>query len=311
MGIVLHKEPQLKNPILLCGWPGIGKIGLIAIDTLREQLKAEEFGEIEPYDFFYPTEVIIKDGILEFLNFPPNKLYFKSTNKCDLIFFIGDEQPSDERGGYARGEKGYYLAKLVCEVGLRYGCKRIYTSGAAVAQIHHTSNPRVWAVPNTPDLIDEVRTYENTILMSEIEGRGAQGTITGMNGLMLGVARAFGIDGICLMGEIPYYLQWLPFPWPKGSKAVAEVLTKILSIKIDLSLFDTYIQEVEKNVDRILNAFLESLPEEMRERITESIDKLKNNLSPLAPISEEEVKWFKEHSDEFFKEFFKKTPPGE
>ncbi|MBA7710986.1 Fused isobutyryl-CoA mutase [subsurface metagenome] len=32
--------------------------------------------------------------------------------------------------------------------------------------------PRVWAVPNREDLIDEMKGYENTILMSDIEGRG-------------------------------------------------------------------------------------------------------------------------------------------
>jgi len=35
LGIVLHKEPKLKNSIMFCGWPGIGNIGITAIDTLR------------------------------------------------------------------------------------------------------------------------------------------------------------------------------------------------------------------------------------------------------------------------------------
>ncbi|MEO0226552.1 MAG: PAC2 family protein [candidate division WOR-3 bacterium] len=308
MGVRIYREPSLRNPVLLCGWPGIGKIGLVAIDTLREQLKAEEFGEIEAWDFFYPNEVSIKDGILRNLNFPRNKFYYKSTQECDIIFFIADEQPSEEEGGYGHGVKAYHLASMILEVGTKYGIKRVYTSGAAVAQIHHTSRPRVWAVPNTPALIGEIRTYDNTILMSDIEGRQGQGTITGMNGLMLGVARTFGVDGICLMGEIPYYLQWFPFPWPKGSRAVLQVLTKILSIEIDLSIFDRYIEQIDKNVEQILNAFLESLPEEMREKFIESFERLKKNQASIRPISEEEVKWFKEHSDEFFRDFFKKEP---
>ncbi len=310
MGLKIYKEPDLKNPVLLCGWPGIGRIGLIAIDTLREQLNAEEFAEIEPYDFFYPSTVSIKDGILESLDFPRNKFYFKATEKCDLIFFIADEQPSEIQGGYAKGDTAYKLASMVLEVGWKYGIKRVYTSGAAVAQIHHTSRPRVWAVPNSSSLINELREYENTVLMSEVEGRSGQGTITGLNGLMLGVARIYGVDGICLMGEIPYYLQWLPIQWPKGSKAVLHVLIRMLSLEIDLSVFDPFITQVDRSVDKIINTFIESLPQGMKRKIVEGFEQLKENKMPRTPISDEEIKWFKEHSDEFFKEFFKKDAEG-
>jgi proteasome assembly chaperone (PAC2) family protein len=43
--------------------------------------------------------------------------------------------------------------------------------------------------------------------MSEQEGRGNQGSITGLNGLVIGAARRRGMNGICLMGEIPDYFS--------------------------------------------------------------------------------------------------------
>jgi proteasome assembly chaperone (PAC2) family protein len=46
MGVRLCQEPHLENPILIASWPGIGNIGIIPVDTLREMLGAEEFGEI-------------------------------------------------------------------------------------------------------------------------------------------------------------------------------------------------------------------------------------------------------------------------
>jgi len=51
MGIRLYDKPKLENPVLIAGWPGIGNIGITAVDTLREMVRAEEFGEIEPWDF--------------------------------------------------------------------------------------------------------------------------------------------------------------------------------------------------------------------------------------------------------------------
>jgi proteasome assembly chaperone (PAC2) family protein len=91
MGIRLYQEPHLENPILVASWPGIGNIGIIAVDTLRGMLEAEEFGEIEPWDFFYPKRAVIHKGVLEYLEFPDNKFYFKVIQGKELIFFVGEE----------------------------------------------------------------------------------------------------------------------------------------------------------------------------------------------------------------------------
>jgi proteasome assembly chaperone (PAC2) family protein len=252
---------------MFCGWPGIGNIGISAIDSLRAVLKAQEFGEIEPWDFFNPRKVTIKKGLLKDLEFPGNKFYFQRIRKRDLIFFIGQEQPSEGRIRYAEGKKAYKIANLVLDVAEKFGCRRVYTSGAAVTQIHHTVKPRVWAVPNKQSLIEEIREYKNTILMSEIEGRTNQGTITGLNGLLLGVAKKRDLEAICLMGEIPYYLQGAPWPYPKGSKSVLEVLAKILDFKIDLSQLDELAKTVEENIEGFLESLYtaEAIPPQVRD----------------------------------------------
>lgn len=306
MGVKIYKEPILKNAVMLCGWPGIGNIGITAIDTLRKEVEAEELGEIEPWDFFYPRKVVIENGLLRDLIFPKNKFYFKKSEKYGLLFFIADEQPAEEKGGYARGRKAYEIANLVLDVALKFGCQRIYTSGAAVAQVHHARKPRVWAVPNSRELIDEIRDYKNTILMSEIEGWRNQGFISGLNGLMLGVAQKRGLEAICLMGEIPYYLQWIPSPYPRASQSVLEVLTRILDIKINFTLFNQYVKRMDKNIEELISMFLKSLPQNIRERLEAGLENLSGKPAQLGPITDEEVKWFKEHGDKFLKEFLRK-----
>jgi hypothetical protein len=306
MGAKLYKEPELENPVLLCGWPGIGNIGLTAIDTLRKTVEAEEFGEIEAWDFFYPYKVIIENGLLKDLKFPRNKFYFKKLQKADLLFFVADEQPAEEKGGYARGTKAYEIANLVLDVAIKFGCQRVYTSGAAVAQVHHTAKPRVWAAPNSVALIDEFRRYANTVFMSEVESRRGQGFITGLNGLMLGVAQKRGLEAICLMGEIPYYLQWIPLTYPRSSQSVLEVLTRILNITMDFTQFNQYVEKIEKSIEELVSMFLKSLPDNIRERLEAGIADLKDKPAQLGPITDEEVKWFKEHGDKFLKEFLKK-----
>jgi proteasome assembly chaperone (PAC2) family protein len=297
MGVRLYKEPGLENPIMVASWPGIGNIGIIAVDTLRNMLEAEELGEIEPWDFFYPKKVLIRNGELKDLEFPSSKFYFKRTGEKDLLFFVGEEQPADGGRTYAEGKKAYQMANLVLDVAQRFGCQRVYTSGAAVAPIHHTARPKVWAVPNTKDLVSEVKTYENTILMSEIEGRGGQGNITGLNGLLLGVARKRGIEAVCVMGEIPVYLQGFPLPYPKASKAVLEVLTTALGIEIDMDRIAGFIEQSDSQIEQLYEKF----PPEIKEQL----DKLKyvSYAQPTepVPITEEDKKRILEDIDKFFK----------
>jgi proteasome assembly chaperone (PAC2) family protein len=298
MGIRLYKEPELKNPFMIVGWPGIGNVGLIAVDTLRATTEAEEFGEIESWDFFYPRKVKIKTGLLEDLEFPSNKFYFKRFEKNDLIFFLGEEQPKKQTASnYAGGKEAYRMANLVLNVAEKFGCKRIYTSGAAVAFTHHSVRSRVWAVPNTEKLMEEIRKYPNTVLMSQVEGRGGQGFISGLNGLLLGVARKRGFEGVCLMGEIPVYFQGLLIPYPGASKSVLEVFAEVLGIKIDFGKFDEKYQDMEKKIEDIYN----QIPSEVKEQL----EKLKEisylRQTDLEPLNEENTKKLWDEISEFLK----------
>jgi len=294
MGVKLHKKPRLKRPDMVVGWPGIGNIGIIAVDTLRQQLQAQEFGEIEAYDFFYPTRIVIKADLLENLEFPASKFYYQRLQNKDLIIFIGEEQPTEGSGVYAQGRKAYQMANLVLDVAERFDCQRVYTSGAAVALTHHTLRPRVWAAPNEEELINEIRRYENTLLMGDVEGRGGQGSITGLNGLLLGAAKKRGLGGICLMGEIPDYLSRAPFPYPRAAKSVLEVMSSLLGITLDLRDLD----ELDARIEELIESLYGRLPEEIRGRLEQR--KFVAQAEP-GGITEEDQKWINEHIDEFFK----------
>jgi proteasome assembly chaperone (PAC2) family protein len=261
MGIKLYKEPDLRKPMMFVGWPGIGNIGMVAVNSLKDILRAEEFGEIESWDFFYPRKVSITNGLLKALEFPSNKFYYARIEGKDLIFFIGEEQPSVGGRMYASGERAYSMANLVIDVGLRFGCQRVYTSGACVSPIHHQMRPRVCAVVTSEGLKEEVRGYPNTIFMSALErGSEGEGVITGLNGLLLGVAKKRGVEGICLMGEIPDWLSGASFPYPRASKSVLNVFAEILGIQVDLGFLD----KLEGQVEQWVESFYAKFPPEMK-----------------------------------------------
>lgn len=294
MAVKLYKQPKLKKPDLIVGWPGIGNIGIIAVDTLREQLQAEEFGEVEPWDFFYPRRVSIKDSLITDLEFPTSKFYYQRIGGRDVIFFVGEQQPTEGKGSYSKGAKAYHMANLVLDVGLQFGCQRVYTSGACVSLIHHQARSRVCVIASSEVLAREVKRYQNTILMSEMGGREGEGVITGLNGLLLAVAKKRGLESVCLMGEIPDWLSQVPQPYPKAARSVVEVFARILGARIDFSVLDYMTAQVEEIIEQIYEKFPSAMKEKYDQR------KLLAQ-TELGTITEEDAKWIGGHIDELFK----------
>ena len=300
---------------MLCGWAGIGSVGLAAIGTLRRLVRASEFGRIEPYEYFEPSRVVIRNGLISRMWFPNTTFYSHSLPDRDLLLLVGEQQPTDDR-------KAYKMANEVLDVAQRLGCRRIYTSAASVTTIHHRVKPRVWAVPNSPDLLAEVRRYGNTILMSEAENaaetRGTTdesdedtrsfisagsggGSISGLNGILLGAAKNRGIEAICLMGEVPYYLQAAPWPYPKASISVLEVLSRLLRMPLDLCELHEMAEKVDRNIEQVLEALANT--EELPEQVRTEMERLKQGRRPdLGPITDGEKHEIMEHIDELFRD---------
>jgi hypothetical protein len=133
--------------------------------------------------------------------------------------------------------------------------------------------------------------------MSDIEGRDGQGNITGLNGLLLGVAKKRGLEAICVMGEIPIYIHGFPIPYPKGSKAVLEVLSTVLGIEVQMDEINALVQQSDREIESVY----ERLPSEIREQL----DKLKYvayaRPNEPGPITEEDKKRILQEIDRLFK----------
>jgi len=229
-----RKEPKGRACDLVAAWPGIGNLSLIVTRYLREKLRAEEIGEIEPFTFFDPIGVMVKDNVVETPQFPEGKFYYwhNAPGKKDILFFISDEQPA---------YKGYDLANFILDVARKFKVQRIYTFAAAIAKIHHTEQPRVWAVATDQSLVTYLKKFD-VVLRGRLQ-------IAGLNGLLLGVARERSMQGICLLGEVPSYTTRIPNP--KASLAVLKVLLQVLGVEIDLSEMAKIAEESDQQMKRL------------------------------------------------------------
>ncbi|MFC1994616.1 PAC2 family protein [Chloroflexota bacterium] len=235
--VVLYAEPKLKQPILIAAWPGMGNVALGAVSYLTAQLQAVEFAEIKPFGFFEPSGALIKQGLVQMPEFPRSRFYYnrgKGTSP-DLILFICETQPL---------VRGYEFANIVMDVAQQFQVTRVYTAAAAPTAIHHTHQPAVWAVASQAALMDYLKGFP---VVSMTGGR-----ITGMNGLLLGVAMERDVEATCLLGEIPYYT--VSVPNPKSSMAVLNVLTKLLRVEVSMSELEVMAEQSEQQIEQLVSS---------------------------------------------------------
>ncbi len=229
-----YTRPRLNSPNMLAVWPGIGNVALIVAEYLQRKLNFRELGEIEASHFFDPIGVVVKNNVVEAPNFPQSQFYYwkNKGGGSDLILFIGDDQPA---------AKGYELANCVLDVGLRFQVKRIYTCAAALTRIHHSEQPRVWGVASSPQVAKDLE-------KRDLVQRGNL-HISGLNGLLLGVAKERDIDGVCLLGEVPMYATRIQNPM--AALAIINVLTEILALKVDVAELAMLAQETRERMKQV------------------------------------------------------------
>jgi len=245
MRVRLHRDITTEDPILLAGWPGMGNVGIGAVDYLRRELLTQEFGEIDMSDHFTPDAIVIENGIANMPEVPANS--FSLSTSPDLIFFLSEAQVS--------GPAALSVANLIVDVAENYHVKRIYTCAAFAIPMSYTEETRVLGVA----------THESLRVI-----------ISGLNGLLLGVAGARDIESACLLATLPQYA--LSLPNPRGSRALVKTLSTLLGVSADLSGFDGPVKQMDEMMaqieERMRTAFTSKEGEEGEsvEELEESVE---------------------------------------
>jgi hypothetical protein len=125
--------------------------------------------------------------------------------------------------------------------------------------------PRVWGVGTHRDLLAELKDLSVELL--------SDGHIRGLNGLLLGVAKQMGFEGVCLLGELPYYMVGTDNP--KSSLAILEKFCHLWGVPMDLSgLREEALQKEVEIEDFIRRGEKESMLERWVRKSEEDSDTL-------------------------------------
>jgi uncharacterized protein (TIGR00162 family) len=243
---VPDKRPNLENPLLIEGLPGIGNVGKIAVDFLIEKLKAKKLYNI--FSYYMPHSVFINDDNL--VELPKMEIYYKkSKNGRDVLILAGDTQPVDEPSCYS-------FCRRTLSVASEYGCKEVMTlGGVGLKELPET--PQLYLTGTSKEIVKKYTTKEmNTQLY------GTVGPIVGVSGVLVALARLKGQHGVAVLGET---LAHPMFVGVKTSKAMLAYLSQQLHTRINLKDLDNEIESFEKELKAVDE--LEEIQQEAHGRV--------------------------------------------
>ena len=228
-------EEKLHEPWLVAAWPGMGGVAITAGYYLMAKLGMHLLLEFPAAEFFESNQVEIKDGLVLTPRLPRSRLFLWNDpeQRRDLIVFIGEAQPP------ARGVD--FCRRLVTEA-KRLGVARVITFAAMATPMRPTDEARVFGAAIDRATLAEFRQLDMEILGS--------GQISGLNGVLLGVAAAAGFPGGCLLGEMPQIFPQVPFP--KAAHAVLEFFAAMFGSGPDLEELQQHGKTVEQTLENFL-----------------------------------------------------------
>lgn len=232
MKIVYHSSemPDLQSPYLICGFPGNGYVGKLAIDHLIHELSAKHLADV--YSTSFPPQIVIRsNGVAELMK---NTIFYSkalSPSNHDLLLLTGDSQPENP-------DSEYLLIEQILDIAAKFNTNKIFTMAAYVTGIF-VDSPRIFGTATDIDII-------NTFSERNIIPMSIGSIVAGMNGLIIGVAKLRGMQGTCILVETSGYVVDA-----KASKSILECLISILGISVDMTNLEKKAKETEMLIQTI------------------------------------------------------------
>jgi uncharacterized protein len=242
-------ELKLNKPWLVAVWPGMGHVAISAGYYLLAKLGMHLVAELSAHELFDVEHVDVKGGLITTGRLPRSRFFAWTdpNGKHDIVVFVGEAQPP--RGKYA-------FCRMLLEFARKLGVERVFTFAAMGTQMHPEHSTRVFGAASNEESLNELKKLDLEIL--------EDGQISGLNGVLLGVAAEMGLRSACLLGEMPQIFA--QFPFPKASLSVLEVFSKLADIEIDFSELLEQASRAEHELGELLSqmqrAYEEQVPSE-------------------------------------------------
>jgi proteasome assembly chaperone (PAC2) family protein len=231
---------------------------------LMSKLGMHALAEFWPRGLFEVEHVEVQDGLIKPGRLPRSRFFVWNdpNGHHDILVFIGEAQPPT--GKHAFCQKLIDFAKQA-------GVQRVFTFGAMATQMHPKDESRVFAAATDAEGLADMKALDVHIV--------EDGQISGLNGVLLGVAAENGLRGYSLLGEMPHLFAQLPFP--KASLAVLKAFTQFAKIEIDFAELEEQAKAMEEQLGQIVTQIEKAIAEQAEEEEEEQPE------FPIEPEEEE------------------------
>jgi proteasome assembly chaperone (PAC2) family protein len=262
-------DPELSEPTLIEGLPGVGHVGKLAVEHLLEEFDSEVVRRV--YSTEFPPQVTIEDGVADLAS---AEIYAVDVSGTDAGDETDDESEAeggnepdggdeaDDEGRTDGGNEGegegvdllvltgdhqaqtnaghYRLTEAFLDVAEEFGVQQVFALGG---------------VP-TGELVEEpsvLGAVSDAAAIERLEAAGVEfredepaGGVVGVSGLLLGLGGRRGFDVGCLMGETSGYLVD-----PKSAQAVLVTLEEAIGFEVGFESLEERADEMEEVVGKI------------------------------------------------------------
>ena len=231
-------EPDLTDPVLVEGLPGVGHVGTLVAEHLIEERDSELIRLL--YSEHLPPQVTVQEsGLAELVSV---ELHRVPTENRDLLVLTGDQQA-------ASGVGHYRIANAVLDIAEETGAERVLALGG-IPTGEIVEEHAVLGAATDEALIETLGDAGVEFRENEPEGG-----IVGISGLLVGMGGRRGFEAACLMGETSGYLVD-----PKSAQAVLVVLQELLDFEIDFTELEERADEMEDVVERMQEIENQNVP---------------------------------------------------
>ncbi len=223
--IEVYEKPELNDPVLIEGLPGIGFVANIAALHLINEMKAKRFAEIVSASF-QDFAVTTEDGGA---SSPVNELYYykREDGGRDLIIWYGNTQALTTSGQYELVGK---VLDLVQELGCRF-----------VISIGGFKKDEVQNVPGVYTAATDLKTMKETLNLGT---KVMVGHIFGIAGILIGLGKLRDLKGFSVLVDTLGM-----YPDANATRHALTTLGKYLNLDIDLSMVNATADQTKKALE--------------------------------------------------------------
>ncbi|MFP4681549.1 MAG: PAC2 family protein [Chitinispirillaceae bacterium] len=242
--LTLKNQNEIRfadSPVLIAAWPGLGNVGMVAVDYVRKQLEAQHYGSVDLRPFVIPPAGVVKNG--KFLPHEPlvSTLHYKKSP--DLLIYESNMQ--------VEGREGMFLMQQLFDVARKHQVRQILTFAAIPQPVSHTRDSRLYYAANSSDVSEKLQHLGVKPLPA--------GEIPGPAGVLPGMAYSNGIEAACIMATMPAYAGAASYP--KASLPVLNLLEELLDCSIDLEGLKKGVKRMEEQFEIIESRVREHFPQ--------------------------------------------------